>query len=424
MTKYRYQKSAVHKVRLMWKRGKSVLLWAGTSSGKTVMGARAIGEMRAAWLVRGQELVKQAAKALAAMYGGDAVGIVMPGYPRKPNARIQVYSTDTALQLPEFVDGVDVLVIDECHHYVAPIWRGLVDAIPHNHLLGLTATPMRRDGVGLGHLFDVIVKAVTERELLEFGVAVPATILRPERDLGNALAQDPVSTVLAHAKERRTIVYLRRVDDAIALAEDLADRGVPAHVIEAATPKPKRDEHVEEFRAGKVRVIANVMTMTEGVDVPEVECIVIARPVRFAGLYRQIAGRGRRAAEGKTGFLLIDLPGCSHTHGSPDDELKLERPLDGKEPRGELEGGADAATLGNDSPGPDVMDLPLYDNEGREFLPQPLPPVSVDARSAARRKRLEERLKARNLTPRVRDFIRAQLASEHRKEQDDAQSNL
>jgi superfamily II DNA or RNA helicase len=226
-------------------------------------------------------------------------------------------------------------------------WRGLADAYPGVPCVGLTATLQRADGEPLGDIFDVLVVAASYSELVRDGFLVPATVLRPERSLGDDLAQDPVDAWIAHSGNAQTFMFAARVAIALDWERRLRDLGIRAATIHATTPAADRRESLAAFRAGAVRVLCNVGTLTEGVDVPEASCVVLARGFGHVGQYLQVVGRVLRTAPGKSAALVIDLTGTSHRHGLPNDDRVYslgERPISGGEAFGGGGGAAPAFT--------------------------------------------------------------------------------
>lgn len=396
------------KVRRLWPRGKrkAVLLVAPTGSGKTEMGVALVdAKWRVLWVVHTRELVKQAARRLRAVFGDASVSEYMPGGDKRPGARIQVWSTQSLVLHEPPAGHFDLIVLDEAHHYEADVWRGIVKVCTHDKLLGLTATPERKDGRALDDTFDFLVVAASQKELLDGKWLVPSRIVRPSKRVPKRhLAQDPVLAVLRYAKGKRTFVYAPSVAEAEGIAASLRAHGVMAQVIEAKTGKQSRDAIIADFRAGKISVIVNVRTMCEGVDVPEVECIVLAQPFVFVGTFLQAVGRGRRPAKGKKQCLVVDLVDATYRHGSPD--IEREYSLTGKP----ISGGIPEAGEPNEEhydPEPyAILDLDLVDTDTGEMFPAvPVPPPSESKAARVAREHMERRLKKRR-SPQVRDLIR------------------
>ncbi|NVB78485.1 MAG: ATP-dependent helicase, partial [Kofleriaceae bacterium] len=109
------------------------------------------------------------------------------------------------------------------------------------------------------------------------------------------------------ARDRRTIAFCVTVNHARNLSRALNHVGVPAGIVHGEMAAADRARALEEFRNGRIQVLANVAVLTEGFDDPGVSCVAMARPTRSEGLYAQCVGRGTRLAEGKRDCLILDF---------------------------------------------------------------------------------------------------------------------
>jgi DNA repair protein RadD len=329
-----YQQRAIDEARkaltTVGNRRKSVLLVSPVGSGKTVIGAAITHSAcakgrRALWLVHRTELITQSAKALIAQ--GLHVGVVAASQPaaNDPSAPVQIASVDTLAARGERPPA-DLIIVDEAHHGAARTWRGILDAYPSATVVGLTATPQRSDGSGLGgDLFSRLVVVTTPRELEAEGHLVPMEVIRPDRPLKpGQIAQRPVDAWMQHAKGRPTIVFCQSVEHASATATAFPY----AHTISGTTLPGPREQILHAFRDGHIPVLCNVAVITEGTDLPLTSCIIIARGCGTPGLFMQMTGRGSRPHPGKTDCIVLDLRGVSHEHGHPYDPQEYS--LDGR----------------------------------------------------------------------------------------------
>lgn len=237
------------------------------------------------------------------------VGILLPGEREDPKAPIQVASTQTLLGRSRL--RYDLVLVDEAHHYLADEWRELLGVIGERQCVGFTATPQRRDGRPMGDAFDELIDVVSMSALIREGLIVPCDVLRPESYTGIDLAQDPVTAYVTHAPGSRAFIFTRDVATANRCVRDLREHGISSAVIHAGTTSANRARHVDDLRSGKISVICNAYTMTEGIDVPEVSTIVLARNCTHWGAYVQMTGRALRPCKGKASAKLIDLHGVS-----------------------------------------------------------------------------------------------------------------
>jgi DNA repair protein RadD len=336
-----------------------VLLVAPTASGKTVIAGEivrdAVGRgMRVLFLAHRRELIAQASRKLHSV--GVDHGILLPGYPMRPGEPVQVASVATlharavrscAIEMPP----ADVVVVDEAHHVRARTYQRILSAYPNAIIIGLTATPCRGDGRGLGNTFDILIESASVSELTALGFLVPTKIFAPTRpDLTGvriergdyvekqlaervdtaALVGDIISHWYRLAERRRTVVFATGVAHSVHLRDEFRRAGVLAEHIDGGTPIEERDAILAKLAAGTVEIVCNAMVLTEGWDCPEVSCIILARPTKSLGLYRQMVGRVLRPASGKTDALILDHAGAVFGHGFPDDPISWTLHEDGR----------------------------------------------------------------------------------------------
>lgn len=292
-----------------------------TGGGKTCMGGHAVGGHvqrggTVNWYAHRRELLLQAADTMRAL--GLECGLFGEG----ASARVQLAMVQTAVARRE-VRACSLAVVDECHHSAADEWA----IVPQAHkdagalLLGLTATPERGDGRGLGPVFDHVVIAAQVKELIAGGALVPPEVISPKRKVPKGkLACHPVKAYLDHGRGRRNVVFCPNLRAAREWCEDFKRAGVTAEVVDGAMANADRDRILGDLRTGKTSVVLNVYVLTEGFDCPDVGVITIARPCGSTGMFIQMCGRGARPATGKTHYTLLDLRGVVDTHGTPDDD--------------------------------------------------------------------------------------------------------
>lgn len=292
-----YQRRAVERALGDLTRGLRPCIVAPTGSGKTLVGgAIASRYQRPLWITHTQELVDQARARVPHCTVRSIQGLLVSG--DRPAA--------------------DLVVWDECHHAVSEQWSTVMSAYADAHVVGLTATPERGDGTALGNLFSSLVVVAQPSELIEDGFLVPADVIWPGRLLRGGVIADPLAAWTEHARGMRTIVYAASVEHAYDLAARWCAAGHRAACVEGQQAAAGRREIVEAFRSGGLDVLTNCQVLTEGFDVPSVECVVLACGCGTAGAYLQKVGRGMRPARGKTGCLVVDCKGSSYGYGLPD----------------------------------------------------------------------------------------------------------
>ena len=343
-----YQAEAVDGLRNSLLAGnKRVLLQAGTGSGKTIVAADVIKKAvakgsRVLFLAHRRELIDQCSDKLYRF--GVHHGIIMAGRRQNLAEQVQVVSIQTlwtrreVMELPE----ADLIVVDECHRSLSLTYLELIEHYPKAVLLGLTATPCRTDGKGLGHVYQDMVCAPSIAELTEQGYLVPVRYFAPTTPnlegvklragdyVENQLAErmdkaELVGDVVEHwqkfGEDRQTVVFATNVRHSQHLAEKFQEAGVKAAHLDGETPKDEREHILADLAQGRLRVVVNCEVLCEGWDSPAVSCCVLAKPTKSIGRYLQMAGRVLRPAEGKTDCLLIDHAGAVLEHGFLDDPI-------------------------------------------------------------------------------------------------------
>jgi superfamily II DNA or RNA helicase len=335
---------------------KRILLVAPTGSGKTVIGSEIIRQETGSTLVLAhrREIIVQTQRKLFA--NGVRSGIIQAGINPRPLERVQVASTSTlwsrafrssAMQRPH----ARLLVIDECHHAPALTYQKIIEAYPDAILLGLTATPCRGDGRGLGGIFETIIECPQIADLIEQGHLVKTRIYAPVdpnlRGVGTQNGDYVVSQLASrmdrpklvgdiiehwhrHGERRPTVVFAVNVAHSIHLRDEFVHAGVRAEHIDGDTPKDERDATLARLASGAIEVVTNCMVLTEGWDMPEAGCCILARPTKQMGLYRQMVGRVLRPAPGKEYAVVLDHSGAVFRHGLPEDHVEWTLDVDTK----------------------------------------------------------------------------------------------
>ena len=109
--------------------------------------------------------------------------VILAGQPMDMMRRVQVATVQTFSS--RFIRGnrdlppVGVIFIDECHHAPADTYRQIIDAYPDAKIIGMTATPCRKDGRGLGSIFDTLIECPQIEELIQLGFLVPTKVYAP-----------------------------------------------------------------------------------------------------------------------------------------------------------------------------------------------------------------------------------------------------
>jgi DNA repair protein RadD len=229
------------------------------------------------------------------------------------------------------------VIVDEAHHCRARTYQKILDAYPNAIIVGLTATPCRGDGRGLGNVFEVMIECPPVADLIDDGYLVGTKVYAPSRpDLTGvrvergdyveaqlasrmntgALVGDIVTHWFRLSERRQTVVFATGVAHSVHIRDEFRRAGVMAEHIDGSTPTEERDKILADLSAGRIELVSNAMVLTEGWDQPSVSCLVLARPTKSIGLFRQMIGRVLRPAPGKTEALILDHAGATFAHGS------------------------------------------------------------------------------------------------------------
>lgn len=365
---YSFQNLLKTDVQQSWVVGnQNVLAVAPTGSGKTVFFSDVIMNQPGAVcaIAHRQELVGQMSLAMAKngihhrIIGPQSVirmiarlhTFVLGRSFYDPSALVGVAGVNTLVRrgdsLRSWLPQVGLWVLDEAHHLLRDnIWGRAVEMFPNARGLGVTATPCRADGAGLGRhadgLFDDMVVGPTGRDLIKQGFLSDYRIFAPPSDIdfsrvtisrttgdyvknqmvdatrGSHIVGDIVDHYLRIAPGKLGVTFVPSTD----LAEDTAARfnaaGVPAMVVTAKTPDIERQKILRRFSAGEIKNLVNVDLFGEGFDLPKLEVVSMGRKTESFSLHCQQFGRALRISEGKTHGIIIDHVGNVARHGLPD----------------------------------------------------------------------------------------------------------
>lgn len=347
-----FQATAVTEIRGAYMAGhRRVLFVLPTGGGKTytfvyIAEQAAMRGNRVCILVHRQELVDQSSRSLHAI--GCNHGIIANGYRQDLRHTVQVASVQTLARrlhtLPP--DFFQLLIVDEAHHAVAGTWAKVLAAMPRAHVLGVTATPERLDGRGLGDQFDTLIEGPDAAWLTDQGFLVPARVFAPpgidldgikrfdtkkgRHDSEDVLRQgqamgDAVShyrrTIEPH-HNGTAIAFCVSVAHAEAVAEAFRAQGIAAAMLDGTTDRGHRRRLINDLGAGSLKVLTSCDIISEGTDIPSVTGAILLRPTDSLGLHLQQVGRVLRPCPGKQWAVVNDHVGNSHRHGLPTDPRK------------------------------------------------------------------------------------------------------
>lgn len=316
-----YQERDVTSIRSAFKRTRSCIWRSPTGSGKSTASAFVLGEsasrgMTGWFLTHRKELVSQASRTFNV--AGIPHGIIASGFTPNLRETIQIASVQTVAKRIGRLPSPRFIVMDECHHAVAESYVSIRKAYPDAFVLGLTATPLRLDGRGLGTaaggMFDEMVLGSSEAELIDEGYLSPYTLFAPPSDIDvtglrtgsngdfarGALAKKSDKPVLigeAIEKYRtvcpgsRAIAFAVNVAHAEHMAAQFNAAGFRAASIDGDMTASQRTQRITALERGDIDVLASCDLIGEGLDIPAVTAAILCRGTKSLGLWMQQSGR-------------------------------------------------------------------------------------------------------------------------------------
>ena len=235
----------------------------------------------------------------------------------------------------------DVILVDEAHHALAKSYQRILSKFPKSIVLLFTATPHRTGRIQLDQIADDIIVGQSIHELTDKGFLAPFRYFQPPDDFDSKLLkrgstgdftnesmQEAMSTrIFGHivkqykriASGMQAVVYTYSIDSAHKIAAEFNESGITARSVNGKTPQDMRDHIVRMFRDQRIKILVNVNLFTEGVDLPNVDCVIMARPTASLALYLQFSMRCLNPRKGKTA-IIIDHANNFKTFGYPDDD--------------------------------------------------------------------------------------------------------
>ena len=341
-----YQLASIAGVRAACSKREKPILVLPTGGGKTKTAVYGIVKPAAdkgnqtLWIAHRTELIQQAKGDIEE--SGVEVGVIQAGHKPNSGAMCQVASVQTLARRLKKLPPAKIVIIDECHHVRSATYMLVVEYYMAQGavVIGLTATPERLDGQGLGQIFDTIVEEVTVRFLIEHGFLAdyeyfaPAT---PDLSAVNKVAGDFNTQATAavmdrpemvgdivehyqrHLSGQRALCFATRITHSLSIVEDLQTAGVPAAHLDGTDSREEREDTIAAFAEGKILVLSNVNLFDEGFDIPACQGVIIARPTMSFVRHRQMIGRAMRPKENGSKATILDHAGNYQRHGMPDD---------------------------------------------------------------------------------------------------------
>jgi DNA repair protein RadD len=324
-----YQQQLITDIRLQYQLGhRRVLAVLPTGGGKTVAFTHIAQQAarkgnRVCVLVHRQELLDQASRAMPMAHGCIRAGRSMDLSHAVQIASVQTLARRLHLIPPELFQ---LVIVDEAHHSNAGTWAAVLEHFAAAKVLGVTATPIRGDGRGLGEWYQAMVLGPSAAWLTEHGYLAPAKVLAPpigfdakglrkrvgDYDMtqaadmlsGGKAMGDALSHYRQHLCKRTAIAFCCSIAHAEAVARAFNDAGVAAASIDGTMDGATRERLLTDLGTGRLKVLTSCALIGEGVDVPSVAGCILLRPTQSVGLHLQMIGRCLRPQDGKRAVIL------------------------------------------------------------------------------------------------------------------------
>lgn len=335
-----------------WKEFRSVLYQLPTGGGKSVILASIIEDLKDKKIIvfaHKKKLIKQLQNHLTSR--GIDCGVMMGTATENLESNIIIASIRSAVKdarLQMLVDREwDYEIIDEARHSRTGSYDKVLEEIFHNHpgakLLGVDATPYRKDKKRLDHHFQhLVVSKETTASLMDKGflqkcktIVSPIELDKLEEEVKETTGdyqiqalshymrkpkflEYVVSQYIAYGEGRQNIVFAVDIVHAKELQQVFEDNGFEGKVarIDSTMSESVIDQTFADFESGKIQHLINVEMVTEGVDLPIAGCVTGARPTKSLTLYLQMAGRGGRPDGENDYFILLDCCGWTSEYGT------------------------------------------------------------------------------------------------------------
>lgn len=350
-----YQARGVADIRSAFAQGKRAPLYVlPTGGGKTQIfchiahGAAAKGN-RVLILSHRGELIDQISRALTAW--DTPHGFIAADYPTD-QASCMIASVQTLQRRLSETPEPNLIIVDEAQHARARTWEEVLTRWPQAKLLGVTATPMRLSGEGLGKIFDTLILGPSYAELIAGNYLVQPIVFGPETvdtsDLHTRAGEFIVSeseklvdkpsitgSALEMYREKTdglpALAFCVSVEHSKNVAAQFREAGYPAMSLDGTTDREVRRGVVADFRARKILVLSSCQLFEEGFDVPGVHVGIFLAPTQSEVRYRQQRGRIVRPEPGKERAWMFDHVGGWKRFGLPHWDREVPWSLEGED---------------------------------------------------------------------------------------------
>jgi superfamily II DNA or RNA helicase len=345
---YPFQRQMLERLQVDRQRGHPHnLVVAATGTGKTIVAAldyrnlrTELDRARLLFVAHRTEILQQSQTTFRHVlrdgsFGELWVGGQQPSEWQHVFASIQSLSANdvTAIDPEQF----DVVIVDEFHHAAAASYETLLDRLRPKHLLGLTATPERTDNLDIlrwfgerislelrlwdaleqgllspFHYFGIHdgtdLSGVTWRRGTGYDIAELTNVYTAD-DMWTSKVIAAVSNKIGEPKHMRALGFCVSIEHAEFMADRFATAGITAIAVTSKTAAKERADAITALRTGEAQVLFTVDLFNEGVDIPEVDVVLMLRPTESATIFLQQLGRGLRHSRDKAVLTVLDFVG-------------------------------------------------------------------------------------------------------------------
>lgn len=344
-----YQKNGENDIRVALRNGSNAVIYTlPTGAGKThvftsIATKAALLGNRTLIIVHRSYLWRQVSRKLTDL--GVDHGIIAPGHTVTADL-IQIASILTLIRRLDRIPPPNIIIFDEAHHVVKENrWGKVASYFSQSKIIGVTATPCRTNGQGLGiedgNFFDTLISGpsyskLTPEYLTPFKVFAPDMSIdfKGIKKIGGDWAKNELAKRVDNKKiygnvpeHYRKICYgvpaiafCVSVKHCYHVAEEFKLHGISAEVVHGKTPEKQREYLFGGLADGKYKILCSCDLVSEGFDVPVCGASILLRPTMSLVLYMQQCGRSTRKAQGKEFAYIIDHVGNVQRHGMPNIE--------------------------------------------------------------------------------------------------------
>lgn len=327
-----YQMQLVNGARKSFAKNHGVLVQSPAGSGKSLVIAEIIKRTVAKgnhvlFLVHRHELINQIKDTLISQ--------------EVPFENIDLLTVKKAKNRLETLKTPVLICIDETHHVLSKTYQDIIDFFDKSFRIGFTATPWRLSGSGFEPTYTDMIVGPTVKQLIDWGNLAPYKAYTVkclyeyselEKSSGDyskksankafkiGIAGNVVENYTKYAPDSKAILYAPTIAISEVFADEFNKAGIKAIHVDAKTPAAQRDGIMQNFKAGKIKVLCNVDLVSEGFDVPDCDCVIMARPTASLSLHIQQSMRCMRYKPNKVAKI-IDCAGNLVRLGLPDDDF-------------------------------------------------------------------------------------------------------